>query len=569
MNDMKLVITSRTDGFGSRMLSFLNVMYIANKINVNFGFVWKKRFYGENEVFVDCEENIFSKDYIKKHSFTNKIDESLEVDFFPVNDFNDFNDFKRKYKEYIYFYYNIPDVLDSKHIKKIDLIDYQNAIPELWNSIDFSEEYKRIISEANLYSKSIGKYISFQLRSGDAVYSDNLRENISPIRKSRFSPVELVLYKIIQIKNENPEYNILLVSEDLDAISVIQRRLKDENIDIYIISQFNSHIVDPMQKTLFDLIMLSKSKIMYSPSRSVYGLLASVLGGARLDSFLDKDDSSQYDVMNKYIKSFYVNDLQKALSYFYLYNLAEKLGKSDELKILYLESALSFDKYNCAYIILLTYLYIKNNQYEKANQIIKLILEIKHDRFFKVLFNKEFEKYLLNRELEYFLNIKADMYPYLCYLASKVCSEKGFLLRSYLYAFLSYKHGWMDKNIKHFFSNIKNMDVKNLIFDNKYCAEFRIKNHLSYLIGQELINSYKKRQYIYLYPKIFKIYIKYLCNRTNENSVSLSDCIDYESSKSIMECFTYRLGKEFIYATKNWYKGGYVIFLIRLKKGKI
>ncbi|EAJ5144592.1 glycosyltransferase family 2 protein, partial [Campylobacter jejuni] len=43
---------------------------------------------------------------------------------------------------------------------------------------------------------------------------------------------------------------------------------------------------------------------------------------------------------------------------------------------------------------------------------------------------------------------------------------------------------------------------------------------------------------------------------------------DYNEALKEKECFTYKLGEEFIKASKNWYGGGYIKLRLKIKKLK-
>ncbi|MCW1316472.1 hypothetical protein OLO85_04070 [Campylobacter jejuni] len=43
----------------------------------------------------------------------------------------------------------------------------------------------------------------------------------------------------------------------------------------------------------------------------------------------------------------------------------------------------------------------------------------------------------------------------------------------------------------------------------------------------------------------------------------LENCYDYQEALKEKECLTYKLGQAFIKASKTWYKGGYVKFILK------
>ncbi|MBZ7941143.1 hypothetical protein [Campylobacter molothri] len=92
-----------------------------------------------------------------------------------------------------------------------------------------------------------------------------------------------------------------------------------------------------------------------------------------------------------------------------------------------------------------------------------------------------------------------------------------------------------------------------------------VKNHLSYKLGKAIVNC-KGLDYLLLVFKLLKIGISHKKLAKNQDLITY---YDYYESQKIKKYFSYRLGKIFINAHKNWYKGGYIklIFnIIKLKK---
>ncbi|RTJ59133.1 alpha-2,3-sialyltransferase [Campylobacter jejuni] len=112
-------------------------------------------------------------------------------------------------------------------------------------------------------------------------------------------------------------------------------------------------------------------------------------------------------------------------------------------------------------------------------------------------------------------------------------------------------------------------------------AKARIQNHLSYKLGRALIaNSkslwgYIRMPYVLSYIKDKhkfeqKAYEEKIKENPNLALPPLESYPDYKEALKEKECFTYKLGEEFIKASKNWYGGGYIKFIFkdapRLKK---
>ncbi|RTJ93488.1 hypothetical protein C3H43_06605 [Campylobacter jejuni] len=114
--------------------------------------------------------------------------------------------------------------------------------------------------------------------------------------------------------------------------------------------------------------------------------------------------------------------------------------------------------------------------------------------------------------------------------------------------------------------------------DDKYkyynIAKTRIQNQLSYKLGQTLIlNSKSVLGYLSLPFIILSIVISHKQEqkaykfkvKKNPNLAlpPLETYPDYNEALKEKECFTYKLGEAFIKASKNWYKGGYIKFILK------
>lgn len=117
--------------------------------------------------------------------------------------------------------------------------------------------------------------------------------------------------------------------------------------------------------------------------------------------------------------------------------------------------------------------------------------------------------------------------------------------------------------------SIQNKDL------NQILLKARIQNHLSYKLGQSLIiNSKSVLGYLSLPFIILSIVISHkqeekaykfkIKKNPNLALPPLETYPDYNEALKEKECFTYKLGQEFIKASKNWYGGGgYIKFIFK------
>ncbi|EFP6746702.1 hypothetical protein H1A77_001585, partial [Campylobacter jejuni] len=109
-------------------------------------------------------------------------------------------------------------------------------------------------------------------------------------------------------------------------------------------------------------------------------------------------------------------------------------------------------------------------------------------------------------------------------------------------------------------------------------AKIRIQNQLSYKLGQALIiNSKSVLGFLSLPFIILSIVISHKQEqkaykfkvKKNPNLAlpPLETYPDYNEALKEKECFTYKLGEEFIKASKNWYGGGISSFTSKMCLG--
>ncbi|HFZ5088596.1 TPA: hypothetical protein ACIKZZ_001750, partial [Campylobacter jejuni] len=130
----------------------------------------------------------------------------------------------------------------------------------------------------------------------------------------------------------------------------------------------------------------------------------------------------------------------------------------------------------------------------------------------------------------------------------------------------SRKLTYLEKQIK---------EKDNIIYNlNKEKTITRIQNQLSYKLGQALIlNSKSVLGYLSLPFIILSIVISHkqeqkaykfkIKKNPNLALPPLETYPDYKEALKEKECFTYKLGEEFIKASKNWYGGGYIKFYFK------
>ncbi|EEP3708833.1 hypothetical protein HBF84_001634 [Campylobacter jejuni] len=94
------------------------------------------------------------------------------------------------------------------------------------------------------------------------------------------------------------------------------------------------------------------------------------------------------------------------------------------------------------------------------------------------------------------------------------------------------------------------------ILKNGFGAEYHIKQHLSWKIGEALVCCKTAKSYMLLLFNLTKIILQWKKNRKEINSkLLLSEYKDYYKVDKIKNYFTYQLGSLVVCLFKNWYKG--------------
>lgn len=118
---------------------------------------------------------------------------------------------------------------------------------------------------------------------------------------------------------------------------------------------------------------------------------------------------------------------------------------------------------------------------------------------------------------------------------------------------------------------VKNININ---YIDKNSAKARIQNHLSYKLGQALIENsksifgYIRIPYVLSYIKDKhkfeqKAYEEKIKENPNLALPPLETYPDYNEALKEKECFTYKLGEALMQANKNWYGGGYIKFIFK------
>lgn len=134
-------------------------------------------------------------------------------------------------------------------------------------------------------------------------------------------------------------------------------------------------------------------------------------------------------------------------------------------------------------------------------------------------------------------------------------------------------------NPSHLIQNTSQFKGKLAYLNTLTTAKDRIHNHLSYKLGQAMIENsksllgYIRMPYVLSYIKDKhkqeqQQYQEAIKKNPNLKLPNLESYPDYKEALKEKECLTYKLGEAFIKADKTWYKGGYVKLWFEVRKLK-
>ncbi|WP_179854365.1 hypothetical protein, partial [Helicobacter pullorum] len=381
-----IIIPTRQDGFGARMIAVLNAMYLAEKTGFKFGLWWPEyKNYGDkdNAIIVEDENKIFSEKFIQEYSVTNsKIDIIEGLEYASINDIKNGN-----FGSILGWWKSYP--LDCNMIVDLDEGDYIETCKKNWRNIDFSTQYKNIILSQSQYFKCKNN-IGIHIRNGETIFAYNFRRLIfQKAMMDRFFPLELVIELVLQ--NQSSESNIILFgmdTEGLNKVKYIANSLSKSN-SILLSSDFTSENLSEMEKIFFDVSLLSQVGSVFCVKQSFYTKFASLIGDCCLieyDSIFSTEE--QFDIMAKNIEKYNFGKLNKAASYAYLYTLAVKLNKTLEVKEEILNKAFENDSINYAYKIILIDNLLELQKIERVEKILSDILCENYYPFIETIFCK-------------------------------------------------------------------------------------------------------------------------------------------------------------------------------------
>lgn len=536
-----LLIAARADGLGARLIPLLNAMVLAKITGCKFGFVWDstKKFEWFKEVkqvdnnqlssvIVPEIEDIFNEEFIINYSYT----DVLSWDRGYMQEISIDNFLKPPFSHYWGHY--ISHVTAQRIFKGMELIG--KYFPSLYKEIGFSKHFKELISLSHECANKLAKkFIAIQIRSGDIVFTNTIKDKQLNNYWLKAMPLEIAL-KIID-KHQKDDCYICLFGDDFDGLKAITSTLKDEKIILIdeIIKDYN---LSSIERNFFEINFMSLAFKIYAGDSSFARTAAYIGHGNEACLYYELFDFNEMvQIITKYFNKVDLHPYQKAYSNYFAFKCLQHSKQDNQQEELYfLKAALSYDKENALYIIEILVLLLKNKDFNEIENFLK-------DKINSKFLNNYFSGNLFQKT--YSLILKA---------ADEVKTKHLSIL-----ALNIRKHLRQDYKI--------------------FGAVTRIKNHLAYKLGVAIIENskslmgYIRMPYVLSYIKDKhkqeqKAYQALLAKDPRLKLPKIEEYTDYKEGLKVKKHLSYKLGEALIRADKTWYLGGYVKFYFEVKKLK-
>lgn len=416
-----LILSTRSDLFGSRMLPILNSMYVAEKTGFKFGFTWDvlDRL-KDNGGIVERKDLIFDSNFIDDFVYDNEY-----LFRFPAESSINFNSIysieNSKYDDYWGWYNSHGIVLSGNVIRDLDEKDYFDLLPKLWDKIGFSVNYLKLKVLANNTCMNFFKndFISIHLRSGDIVYYEYFRRiALHPLMARKYVPYEII---IELIKDKIANYSIVLFSDNNDLAFKIKEYFCNglsENKLFILDDLYCKDNYSYMEQTFFEVQLMSYSNEIYAHPGG-FNILASLIGKdvnlIPFDQCIELNVQADIILKNKSLLS--IDNIQKATSYAHLFYIYLQLNSSSDKLIECLNIAVNFDN-NLIYNVVLFDLYLKHNNIHEASNIVRTIIDNDNIKDFLDLYEES-----SSWDYKSYNEVKSDYKITFDFICGIVCSD--------------------------------------------------------------------------------------------------------------------------------------------------
>ncbi|MFV0948224.1 hypothetical protein K1X25_09135, partial [Campylobacter jejuni] len=472
------IVCAKPDAFGMRLAAILVGIYIAEKLNFNFAFVWN------NSIDVDSlnvqnsqknnqihylgnamsdVKNIFAESFLDKYLIDS---DCVEPSWGQNLGFHRRSLSELKLGEYDeHWGWYSTDILPSKWLQECNESECLKKLASIYKQLEFSDCFKNILLDVEQKISSINfEFIALHIRGGEIIFSDSRRLPGWEVVEDRYFPYEIA-YELI-IKELDNELKIVIFGQDLKANKILKQYFAKSNC-VYTIDDFIDKDMQDVERTFFDVNFMSKAKKIYSARESVFSKCAMMISGTNnLISYHDIFRlEDQFDIIQKNVYKLNLHDLHKAMSYFRLYRISRILQMDIKKSLEFINQASVLDKDNDAYLIYTIDCYFEMKEYQKINDMLKNILLYRKDKFLRNMF--DISRYSFDKEYQNYINFNSHSYPYINFMIAMVCAWLGYNEKSIIFNFYISSQN-IDENLKQALKKFINTKIQEHLNVNNY-----------------------------------------------------------------------------------------------------
>ncbi|MCI7766324.1 MAG: hypothetical protein MSH45_07885, partial [Helicobacter sp.] len=506
----KNIIAINIDGFGARFAAIINAIRISKSMDLEFCFTWESRG-GNKDLFhtVEDREKIFDQDFIERYCLDN-------IDGIQIGNFRDYFTHKENF-DYFRSHSTMPffnSVLKEFKFEYNKELFYKSNVLDF---IGFTPKYRQILKDVDEIAKELKGYTAVHIRGGDVIQRDNYNSRISLVFK--ILPLALLVFLHMQ---KNSKYLFFIQDECIEVFYKKKYNINSAS-DFYP----KNKIYDRYEKAFFDIILMSKCRGIIAP-HSGFSLSASYLSNQDILSYrtlfssheitniiknyLENDNNDMCaGVSNKHISFeilsllFYGKNILTQGEYLYWCDKGFQYNPKNSIFILLkIFCLLYYEKFDEAREILLKECFFNEHKFKQTLTAIKtnthgkiyfdtntFFLEVKKTNIFKCSNEIEILFFIIFLEHENnFINSFIQQHD--CFLFLKMVCEVEIIEK-----IKEYIKDKCYENLRQALEN--NISQFDFIFQKSFptfqarcgTAKDRIHNHLSYKLGQAMIENSK------------------------------------------------------------------------------
>lgn len=435
------IVAAKPDGFGMRLASMINAIYLSGKMDGKFAFAWpldtdtdtlgaqvseKSDDKNYMSVSIDKPENIFSCDFLKHHLITDPRIKNYYNDFYD----NDLETIKTFKPVRLWGWY-INQIWPHKYLQNCEKNTCLLELKQSYSKICFSEKFESIkeVSRETFLSLN-ANFIALHMRGGEVVLGD-FKKAPEIWMWNRHFPYELAIeIGLREISNGN---NIIIFGQDINANKLLKDYLLkySNGTAVNIVDDFIDSAYNDIERAFFEMNFMSNASKIYSTGSSIFSQCAEMIAGKELlisyhDFFTIQE---MFEYIEKNINCLNLHDLQKAYSCYKLYALSKKLEYSLEESIKYVYSALSYDPKNSAYKIAILDCMFSMCSLAEIDKQLRLYLEEDLEDFLDCLYGPHTVfswrvQYYEDLRNKYIVNVSIE-HPYISYIAARILKHQN------------------------------------------------------------------------------------------------------------------------------------------------